>query len=335
MVPEVSELLERRYVVLRAIAAGEPIGRRALADRLGWSERVTRSEVEFLRCFGLVELNGAGVTLSEAGRQILAPAAEIVAALRGLAELQRQLEARFSLRRAFVVPGNYETELISRDALARATGEAILSVLGETDVVVVSGGSTLADVTRRLPIHESHAGITVAPTGGGLGDALEIEANTVAVQLARSLGAKSRLLHLPADLDPESVHLLVDAEPAVREMFELIRSASIVVQGVGTLRSVAGRRGFTAARVDSLEQRGAVGESLGHFFGIDGRVVEAGGGVGLRLEDLGHAAHVIAVAAGASKAAAITSLLRTGLQHIVVTDEAAARAILAIGGPAQ
>jgi DNA-binding transcriptional regulator LsrR (DeoR family) len=38
---------------------------------------------------------------------------------------------------------------------------------------------------------------------------------------------------------------------------------------------------------------------------------------------------VIAVAGGASKAAAICSLLNTGLQHVLVTDEATAHAILA------
>jgi central glycolytic genes regulator len=101
-----------------------------------------------------------------------------------------------------------------------------------------------------------------------------------------------------------------------------------VVQGVGTLKSVAARRKFPAARIKTLEQRGAVSESLGYFFDIKGKVVEAAGGVGMRLEDLSHAAHVIAVGGGTSKAAAIRSLLNTGLQHILVTDEATARAIL-------
>ena len=105
----------------------------------------------------------------------------------------------------------------------------------------------------------------------------------------------------------------------------------VAVQGVGTLQSVATRRGFTAARIRGLERRGAVAESLGYFFDITGKVVEAAGGVGMRLEDLGNAAHVIAVAGGASKAAAIRSLLNTGLQHVLVTDEAAAHAILSDG----
>lgn len=329
VVPELVELVERRYTVLHAVALGEPVGRRTLSDRLGWSERITRSEVELLRGFGLVELSGAGISLSEAGRQILGQVGQMVSELQGLQELERKLSAKFSLRRAFVVPGDCDTTRISREALARAGGEAILSVLGASDVVAISGGSTLADVTRHLPAHKGYPNVTVAPTGGGLGDALETEANSVAAQLARALGAGCRLLHLPDDLGEQSVNILLEAQPAIRDMFRLIRSARVVVQGVGTLESVAARRKFPVKRVRALKQLGAVGESLGYFFDRAGHVVEAAGGVGMRVEDLGRAAHVIAVAGGAAKAAALTSLLNTGLQHVLVTDEAAARAMLA------
>ena len=332
VVPELVELVEKRCAVLRAVASGEPVGRRTLSDRLGWSERITRSEVDLLREIGLVELSGSGISLSAAGRQILEPVGEIVSQLQELQDLQRQIAEKFSLRRVFVVPGSCDSEPISRDALARAGGEAILSVLGRSDVIAISGGSTLAEVTRRLPSDKRYPAVTVTPTGGGLGDALETEANTVAAQLARALGAGYRLLHLPDDLGEKSLSILLDAQPAIRGMFDLIRSAAIVVQGVGTLKSVAARRGFPTPRIRALERRGAVGESLGYFFDATGNVVEAAGGVGIRLEDLSHASHVIAVAGGASKAAAITSLLKTGLQHVLVTDEAAARAILSGNG---
>lgn len=333
--PELSELVERRYAVLRAVATGEPVGRRTLSDRLGWSERITRSEVELLREIGLTELGGSGVSLSEAGRQILAELGQIVSELQQLHSLQHRLAAEFSLRRVFVVRGDYETEAITRDALARAAGEAILDVLGPNDVVAVSGGSTLAKMAKHLFSRKNFPAVTIAPTGGGLGDALETEANTVVAQLAKALGARYRLLHLPSDLGEKSVNVLLDAQPAIREIFDLIRSANVVVQGVGTLQGVAERRKFTAARIRSLKQQGAVSESLGYFFDISGKVVEAAGGVGMRPEDLGHAAHVIAVAGGSSKAAAIRSLLNTGLQHVLVTDEATAYAILAEDGKAR
>lgn len=333
VVPELVALLERRYAMLRAVASGEPVGRRMLSDRLGWSERITRSEAELLREFGLVVLGGSGVSLSETGRQVLTQLGQIVSEVQGLQDLERNLAKKFSLRRAFVVPGDCDTNRISRDALARSAGEAILDVLGISDVVAISGGSTLADVTRHLPAHKNYPKVTVAPTGGGLGDALVTEANTVAAQLAQALGAGCRLLHLPDDLGEDSVNILLEAQPSIREVFDLIRSASVVVQGVGTLQGVAKRRKFPTARTQTLKKRRAVGESLGYFFDSAGNVVEAASGVGMRLDDLRNAAHVIAVAGGASKAAAITALLNTGLQHVLVTDEAAALAMLSGNGP--
>ena len=43
IVPELSELLVLRYQVLRQVSHESPIGRRALANRLGLSERVLRA----------------------------------------------------------------------------------------------------------------------------------------------------------------------------------------------------------------------------------------------------------------------------------------------------
>ena len=45
--PEIIDVIERRYTVLQTIYHLQPIGRRALASRLEWPERMVRKEVEF------------------------------------------------------------------------------------------------------------------------------------------------------------------------------------------------------------------------------------------------------------------------------------------------
>ena len=47
IVPELIELFEKRYTILRNIYISQPIGRRALASCLGLGERVVRSETDF------------------------------------------------------------------------------------------------------------------------------------------------------------------------------------------------------------------------------------------------------------------------------------------------
>ena len=59
LIPQVIELMERRYSILRQISLSEPVGRRTLSNILDISERVVRSETEFLkrtrtyRCSGI------------------------------------------------------------------------------------------------------------------------------------------------------------------------------------------------------------------------------------------------------------------------------------------
>lgn len=329
--PEVAGLVERRYAMLRAIVADEPVGRRMLAERLGWSERVTRSEAEQLRDFGLIDMHNSGIALTDAGRQGLDHIARLAGELNGLHTIEQQLTERFGLDHAIVVPGDSSRDPIARMDLARAAGTELLATIDEGTVVAVSGGSTLADLAGLLPAHQQQPGVTVVPTGGGLGDTLEIEANSIAARLASALGATYRLLHLRDDLPEHSVTALLNENPAFREIFGLIRSAHVVVQGVGTMRDVAQRRGFDPARTEELEQRGAVGESLGYFFDAAGAIVDSAGTVGMRIDDLRQARAIILVAGGSAKAAAITSLLHTGMRQILVTDEAAGQLIVAGG----
>ena len=49
IVPELTNLLVQRYQILRQVSHEYPIGRRALAARLGLSERVLRAQVDFLK----------------------------------------------------------------------------------------------------------------------------------------------------------------------------------------------------------------------------------------------------------------------------------------------
>ena len=51
IVPELTNLLVQRYQILRQVSHEYPIGRRALAARLGLSERVLRAQVFEKRWF--------------------------------------------------------------------------------------------------------------------------------------------------------------------------------------------------------------------------------------------------------------------------------------------
>ena len=61
IVPELTDLLVQRYQILRQVSHESPIGRRALAGKLGLSERVLRAQVDFLKKMSACCINATGV----------------------------------------------------------------------------------------------------------------------------------------------------------------------------------------------------------------------------------------------------------------------------------
>ena len=77
-----------------------------------------------------------------------------------------------------------------------------------------------------------------------------------------------------------------------------------------------------------MEKAEAVGESLGFYFNSRREVVGRIKAVGLTQEDIERIELMIAVAGGASKAKAIEAICSHNRKQILITDEAAATAIL-------
>ena len=71
IVPELTDLLVQRYQILRQVSHESPIGRRALAGKLGLSERVLRAQVDFLKKSGLLAFSASGMSVTDEGADIL------------------------------------------------------------------------------------------------------------------------------------------------------------------------------------------------------------------------------------------------------------------------
>lgn len=71
-----------------------------------------------------------------------------------------------------------------------------------------------------------------------------------------------------------------------------------------------------------------MGEAFGYYFNRQGEIVYRGRHIGLSLEDLEKVEMTIAIAGGAAKAEAVAAVCPVSGSGVLVTDEAAARAIL-------
>ena len=171
-------------------------------------------------------------------------------------------------------------------------------------------------------------GTLVVPARGGLGDRLEYQANSVAAVMAQRVGGSYRQLYVPDSLSEETLAGILAEDDQVKAVVNILQRADIVVHGVGEMNKMAQRRSLKESQLQKLAASGAVGEALGQYCALDGRVVYVTKSVGLLLHDLSGISLVIAVAGGASKAEAILAVMRAGRQHVLVTDEAAAQGML-------
>ncbi|MFV9510622.1 sugar-binding transcriptional regulator [Tepidibacillus sp. LV47] len=319
--------MKKRYKILYFVSMMQPIGRRSLSQSLGISERILRSEVDFLKQQGLIEVDNLGMKLSQDGVEVLHKVSPYIRKLFGLNDLENELQNKLQLKKVIVVAGDVDTDPFVKKELGRAAAHLMRQYMKEKDIVALTGGSTIAEVAEMMPEHPHLHSVLFVPARGGIGENHEYLANTLVSIMAKKTGGSYRLLHVPDQLSEETYHFLINEEH-VQEVLAVIRSARIVVHGIGQAKIMGIRRRMPAEIMQLLEDKKAVGEAFGYYFDQDGNIVYKMNTIGLTLDDLVHIPHIIAVAGGKSKALAILSVLRHNIKQMLVTDEGAAREIL-------
>lgn len=327
VVPEVVHQVGRRYSVLRGVLHLQPVGRRVLAEHLRMSERLVRGELDFFRESGMVEVMCGGVSLTSEGYALIDELQCAVASLVGLSQLEAALAEKLGLEKAIIAVGNADADAGAKAEMARLAARHLREVLQNGDIIAVSGGSTMSEVVNALCPGTAKRSVTVIPARGGLGEDVEIQANTIAARMAKVLGGTYRLLHVQDGIGDETA-LAVSQEPVVREVLSELRQSRVVVHGIGLAEEMARRRGMPPDHLEQLRNLGAVGEAFGYYFDRAGNIVFQTSSIGLGLADLASIETVIAVGGGESKAMAVLSVIDSRYHDVLVTDEGTARVLI-------
>jgi DNA-binding transcriptional regulator LsrR (DeoR family) len=252
-----------------------------------------------------------------------------------LFDLEARLKAVFGLQEAIVIPatGNTSSSLLS--ALGTVTADFLLERIRDGDVLAITPGTTVQAVVQSIDTTRSYQ-VDVVPILGAIQGEIESDMNFLAAYMADRLGANSYKLHAPAFVDTaEHAEIVRSVEP-VKKILDIARNANIVLLGIGTMDPDASRFvEFTALSAEDLsyiaEGCGGVGEISAHVYDIEGRPCAkeyADRVIGLTLDEIKEIPYRIGVAASARKAQPIYGALRGGYLHALITDEAAARAVL-------
>ncbi|MGG5252044.1 sugar-binding transcriptional regulator [Neobacillus sp. SM06] len=328
LLPDLLQVIQKRYSILRYIGLMQPVGRRSLAASLGFTERTLRSEVEFLKDQNLLTAGSAGMRLTLEGKNLLEDLEGIMREIKGIDVMEMELKHRLGIHRVMIVPGDVDESPMVKNELGKACASCMKVLLNGENIIAVTGGSTMAAVAEMLTPELGEKKLLFVPARGGIGEDVQNQANTICSNMAAHTNSRHRVLYVPDQVSPDIYESLI-REPAIHEVLGLIQSASMVLHGIGDAMTMARRRKTSPEDLEKIKKEKATGEAFGYYFNEAGEIVHKVATIGLQLDDLERIPNVIAVAGGKSKAKAIRAYLKQAPSStILITDEGAANQLL-------
>jgi DNA-binding transcriptional regulator LsrR (DeoR family) len=248
-------------------------------------------------------------------------------------ELSSEVAARYGLRDALVVRTMDGPADFKREQLGRACAQLLSESLEAHDVLGISWGRTLHSMVghlSRLPA------CTVVQIVGSV-PTLELDVNSMEVvrRVADCAGGPVYPLPVPLLVDSPEMAAALRSDPHVHKTIAMFDQLTKAVVGIGTWTASGStvRSALPEELAAALDAAGAVADVCANVLDASGREIQAGGLPGRLIaitpDQLRAVPDVVAVAGGARKAPAILAALRSGLVHQLITDEEAARLLLA------
>ena len=326
LVPDLVDKMYRRFSILTTISNNEPVGRRSLSEHMDITERVLRTETDILKKQNLIQVKSTGMEITEEGTKVLNQLSDYFKVYKDDNHYAKHIKSNFGVKEVYVIPGNADMHEEVKSEMGRQAGHLLEDILYEDAIVSVTGGSTMANVSRAM--HLLPFNVFFVPARGGLGENMVYQANTIAASMAQQSGGYYTTLYVPDNVSESTYNTLL-MEPSVVHTLEKIKQANITIHGIGDALKMAHRRQSSDEVIERLQHHQAVGEAFGYYFDAQGHVVQKVKTIGLQLEDLESKEFIYAVAGGMSKGEAIKAYLSIAPKNtILITDEATAKVIL-------
>ncbi|HKL12899.1 MAG TPA: sugar-binding domain-containing protein, partial [Halanaerobiales bacterium] len=179
LVPELINIAEIRYNILKEVFNHQPIGRRNLARKLDLSIRSVRKHLDFLYEKRYIRISKSGTSITENGEDFLHELDTYMKEIKDISNIENKIEKLLGINKVMIVPVEKDSEIINKE-IGRFTSRFLREMINDKDIIAVTGGSTLAQVAETMVFLEEPKDVTVIPGRGGLGENVEIQANTIA-----------------------------------------------------------------------------------------------------------------------------------------------------------
>jgi DNA-binding transcriptional regulator LsrR (DeoR family) len=248
-------------------------------------------------------------------------------------DLGDALARRHGIRGAVVVRSGVGPDELRLAQLGRAAAAVLGDVLEASDVVGISWGRTLHALVGQLPRLPA---CTVVQLVGSV-PTLQLEVNSI--ELVRRIAERATgpvfPLHVPLIVGSAEMADALTSDSMAAATLDQFDSLTRAVVGIGAWTPGAStiRAALSGADARTVDAAGGIADIASIVLDADGAQVRAAGlperCIAIREDQLRRVPDVIAVAGGADKAPAIRAALRSGLIHRLVTDEEAARLLVA------
>src|SRR4051812_33782843 len=114
-------------------------------------------------------------------------------------------------------------------------------LLSGKNIIAVTGGSKMAAIAEKLLPEINQKEILFVTTRGGVGEDVQNQANTICSIMSRNTQSKHRVFYVPDQVSTDIYESLI-REPDIHEVLKLIKSASMVLHGIGDAITMAERR---------------------------------------------------------------------------------------------
>jgi DNA-binding transcriptional regulator LsrR (DeoR family) len=245
--------------------------------------------------------------------------------------LAHSLCSLYGLERCVVVPddGGRRSDF---ERIGQAGARVLNEILDPADVLGVAWGRTVLALTGAL-VSAQLPGVSVVQIVGSAIGTAEFSPELCTSNIAYRIGAGCINLHAPGIVSRPEIKALFMKEPEIVRQFEIIRSCTKILFGVGGVDSAATilSSGYMSpATLKPYLDRGAVGVLAGRFLDRKGKPVLGNLDdqmIGLTLKELLKIPERICVAGGLAKVDAIEGMLNGGYATLLVTDELTANAL--------
>ncbi len=291
-------------------------GQPAIAELTGFSvSKVSRLLAQARAC-GVVRISVEGATPDVAG-----PARELSNAL--------GVDVRLT-------PGRETAPTVAARLCGVAAALHLADELPERGVFGLTGGYTIDALAGALPGLARPELVVVPLLGGWDATNPHLNSNEIARRVAERLGASVRMLHAPGLLDSETTTQALLGDSSISATTRLWESLDLALIGMSGGPRLRPGYGTVMDRLDEagrerLAETGAVGDVAGHLVRLDGSLVQdewERRTISISIPALQRARRVIGIAAGSNKIETIIGGARSGLLHLLITDEPTAVAAL-------